>query len=247
MQRFMVSVALALSAMMVGLPANAATLTPAVHGDFAHYTFALTWQPGFCGSDEGCLPDQPKAALIGLHGLWASLPQSLIDQGLPMKEWFGRGCEVFGPSEGAPVLDPAVSAQLDAFMPHIAHSLLTHEYDKHVKCFGFDPNQFFSTELAMRATVVAGPFGQYLMDHVGQTVSHADVTAAFEKTFSTDLANSLQLQCDHNAQGGAFLSQFWFTLRADKLADFPQADDFMATPTAQYEDNCPTTFFVPNW
>ena len=243
----MVSVALALSAMMVGLPANAAPLTPAVHGDFEHYTFALTWQPGFCGSEEGCLPDQPKTALIGIHGLWASLPQTLVDQGLPMAEWFGRGCDVFGPSEGAPALDPAIAAQLDAFMPHIAHSLLTHEYDKHVKCFGFDPNQFFSTELAMRATVVAGPFGHYLSDHVGQSVSHADVTAAFEKAFSTDLATSLQLQCEHNAQGGAILSQFWFTLHADKLAEFPQTDAFMTTPTAQYEDNCPTTFLIPSW
>lgn len=247
MQRSLAVCALALFATIFAGPANAAPLTPAVHGDFEHYTFALTWQPGFCGSGEGCLPDQPKAALIGLHGLWASLPQSLIDQGLPIKEWFGRGCEVFGPSDGAPTLAPAIAAQLDAVMPHVSPSLLTHEYDKHVKCFGFDPDQFFGTELAMRAAVVAGPFGRYLTGLAGSTVSHADVTAAFEKAFSTGLATSLQLQCDHDARGATVLTQFWFTLRVDRLADFPNGDDLMATPPEQYEDNCPATFLIPAW
>ncbi|WP_406849962.1 hypothetical protein [Chromobacterium phragmitis] len=66
-------------------------LTPARNGDFAHYTFALAWMPGFCqAGGEGCLPDQNQSELIGLHGLWASEPQSLADKGVAVSQWWGR-------------------------------------------------------------------------------------------------------------------------------------------------------------
>jgi ribonuclease I len=246
MQRVFSICLFAFLAVAIG-PAAAAPLTPAVHGDFGHYTFALTWQPGFCATDGGCLADQPKAALIGLHGLWASRPKTLIDRGVVPQQWWGKGCDYFGRSEAAPSLNATVQGQLDAVMPHIAHSLLTHEYDKHVRCFGFDPNQFFATELAMRAAVVDGAFGRYLLGLAGTKVAHADVIAAFKKDFSTDLTTSLQLQCDKDAHGHPILTQFWMTLRTDKLAAFPGADSLMATPASQYEDTCPATFRVPAW
>lgn len=118
--------------------ADAATLTPAQHGDFAHYTFALTWQPGFCSTGAGCLSGQPHTALIGLHGLWASRPQALISRGISAPQWWSRGCDYFHHSDRAPRLSQAILEQLRAVMPHLKYSLLTHEYDKHVQCFGFD-------------------------------------------------------------------------------------------------------------
>jgi hypothetical protein len=135
--------------------AVAAPLAPATHADFRYYTFALTWQPGICGTDEGCLADQPTTDLIGLHGLWASLPQTLIDRGVVPQQWWQRGCDYFEHTDAAPPLDGALAQRLERVVPHFTQDLLTHEYDKHVACFRFDPTQFFTTELAMHDAVVA--------------------------------------------------------------------------------------------
>ncbi len=226
-------------------PADAAPLTPAEHADFSYYTFALTWQPGICRVDEGCLADQPKSPLIGLHGLWASLPQTLIAQGIAPRQWWQRGCDFFQHSDAAPALDAGLQQRLDDVMPHFSKSLLTHEYDKHVQCFGFDPTQFFSTELAMRQAVVDSAFGDYLMQRAGRSVAHTEIVDVFRAAFATPAAASLQLQCGHDAAGQAFLTQIWLTILSSRVADFPRADSLIDAPIAQ--DNCPSTFRIPSW
>jgi ribonuclease I len=226
-------------------PAGAAPLTPTRHGDFSYYTFALTWQPGFCSTDAGCLADQPRTPLIGLHGLWASLPQTLSAQGVVAQQWWQQGCDYFAHSDAAPQLEPTLERGLAEVMPHLAQSLLTHEFDKHVQCFGFDPNQFFSTELAMRQAVADGAFGRYLLEHAGQTVSHADIATAFGSAFATPALASLQLECGHDATGQPILTQLWLTIAANRLASFPNADALIDAPIAQ--DDCPATFFLPPW
>ena len=115
-------------------------LVPAVHGDFDHYTFALTWQPGICQTEEGCLPSQSHAPLIGLHGLWASLPSELASEGVVNQQWWSRGCDYYHHSSAAPPISPELTQKLEAVMPQFQHDLLVHEYDKHVQCFDFDPD-----------------------------------------------------------------------------------------------------------
>lgn len=226
--------------------ARAAPLQAARHGDFAHYTFALTWQPGFCSTDGGCLRDQPHTALIGLHGLWASRPQSLIRRGISAPQWWSRGCDYYHHSDSAPRLPPATLLRLNAVMPRLKDSLLTHEYDKHVQCFGFDPQTFFLTELRMRREVSDSAFGRYLTvtasDH---EVRHADVIQAFTRAFGTDQSSALQLRCGRNERRQVVLTQLWITLYRDALSRFPRDDSFMNAPIAQ--DNCPARFRVPGW
>jgi ribonuclease I len=231
---------------VVAQPAGAApALAPAEHADFTYYTFALTWQPGICGTEEGCLADQPKSALIGLHGLWASLPETLTAQGITPQQWWQRGCDFFQHSDAAPALDAALERRLDDVMPHFTHSLLTHEYDKHVQCFGFDAERFFATALAMRDAVAGGAFGAYLVQHAGRDVTHAELSAAFRTDFATTATASLQLQCGHDATGREILTQLWVSIDANKLADFPRADSLIDAPIAQ--DDCPATFRLPSW
>lgn len=226
--------------------ARAAPLLAARHGDFAHYTFALTWQPGFCSTDGGCLSDQPHTVLIGLHGLWASRPQALISRGISAPQWWSRGCDYYHHSDGAPRLPPATLRRLDAVMPHLKDSLLTHEYDKHVQCFGFDAQTFFQTELRMRREVIDSAFGRYLTVTAGDhEVRHADVIQAFTRAFGTDQASALQLRCGRNERGQVVLTQLWITLYRDALSRFPRDDSFMNAPIAQ--DNCPAHFQVPDW
>jgi ribonuclease I (enterobacter ribonuclease) len=222
-----------------------AALVPHAHGDFGHYTFALTWQPGICSTGDGCLADQPRAPLVGLHGLWASRPQALIQAGVPNARWWSKGCDLYHTSDAPPPISAALRARLLAVMPHFPHSLLTHEYDKHVQCFGFDPTQFFSTELVMRNAVAAGPFGSYLVHEAGQTVAHAALTRAFTVAFATNQATSLQLQCDRDGAGREVLTQIWITVRANELAVFPRAASLMDATTNQ--DTCPASFVIPAW
>jgi ribonuclease I len=220
--------------------------TPARHADFAYYTFALTWQPGFCGTTGGCLPDQPHDVLIGLHGLWASRPRPLIDRGISAPQWWSRGCDYYHHSDRAPRLSQATLTRLSRVMPHLKDSLLTHEYDKHVQCFGFDAQKFFDTALRMRRRVLDSVFGRYLIltarDHV---VRRTDVVAAFMRAFDTDQASALQLRCERDGAGSLVLTQLWITLHTDALSRFPRAGSLMNAPIAQ--DNCPARFQVPGW
>jgi ribonuclease I len=235
-----------LLSLLAAAGARAAPLVAARHGDFAHYTFALTWQPGFCSSDGGCLPEQPHTVLIGLHGLWASRPQSLIRRGISAPQWWRRGCDYYHHSDSAPRLPPATLLRLNAVMPRLEDSLLTHEYDKHVQCFGFDPQTFFQTELRMRREVTDSAFGRYLTVAArGHEIRRADLIRAFTRDFGTDQSAALQLRCGRNEQRRVVLTQLWITLYRDALPRFPRDDSFMNAPIAQ--DNCPARFLVPDW
>ena len=218
---------------------------PAQHGDFDHYTFALTWQPRICSTEEGCRAEQPHTPLIGLHGLWASTPHSLTASGVADPQWWSKGCDYYHHSDDAPPLDPALTARLESVMPQFRHDLLTHEYDKHVQCFGFDATQFFTAELAMRDAVASSAFGSYLVSQAGNHVRHADVAARFAADFATDHATALQLQCAKNATGEIVLTQFWMQIPSNEVNAFPRPQSFMDTPTN--EDTCPETFLIPGW
>lgn len=245
MKSLVIACILALAFSAVGRAATSTPLLPALHGDFDHYTFALTWQPGICSTDEGCVAGQPRTPLIGLHGLWASRPQDLIRAGDTDPQWWSRGCDFYHHSSEAPPLDAALHQRLVDVMPYFATSLLTHEYDKHVQCFGFDPTLFFTTELAMRDAVVSSAFGAYLTQQAGKTVDHTAVVNAFDAAFSTAQNTSLQLQCGHDNAGRTVLTQFWITLHAAAVNDFPKPDAFMDTDPSQ--DSCPQTFLIPAW
>ncbi|GBQ83281.1 ribonuclease I [Gluconacetobacter johannae DSM 13595] len=225
-----------------GLPA----LQPSAHGDFGHYTLALTWQPGFCASGPGCLADQPKAPLIGLHGLWASRPRKLIEQGVTPPQWWAAGCDIYpGQDRNAPiVLTDGTRRALGEAVAHLHDDLVTHEYRKHVQCFGMPAESFFRTALAMRATVADSPLAAYLGAHIGQDITHDALLDVFRRTFGTDVDRALQIHCETD-HGRTILTQLWFTIRTGAVASFPRPESFMRSPEPQ--DNCPARFTVPDW
>jgi ribonuclease I len=126
----------------VARPASAASpvppLVPTRHGDFDHHPLALTRQPGFCGTNDGCLPDQPHDTLIGLHGLRASLPRTLTERGISDPQRWDRGCDLLHGSDVRLDLPLPLRHDPSERMPQIKDDLLHHEYDKHVQRFGLD-------------------------------------------------------------------------------------------------------------
>ena len=225
---------------------TAIAVAPRRHGDFAHYTFALTWQPGFCTTDGGCMRGQPRKVLIGLHGLWASRPRGLIERGISAPKWWHRGCDLYHHSDRAPHLSQATVRALRAVMPHLERSLLRHEYDKHVQCFGFGAEAFFKTELRLRKRIIYSAFARYLKRQAkGRRVKRSRVMKAFMNAFGTRARRAVQLRCGTDQQGRHVLTQFWITFHADALRTFPQSATLMNAPIPQA--NCPAVFYVPNW
>ena len=224
--------------------AAASVPVPRRYGDFAHYTFALDWLPGGCG--DQCTRAQPHDVRLGIHGLWASRPQRLIREHVAPPRWWAEGCGLLGGDAHAALpLDAAQRQAIEAWMPHFTLSLLLHEYRKHVQCFGFDAARFFAFEAQLRQRVADGPLGHYLDAHAGQRVSHADLLAAFSSAYGVHVARALQLRCTRPADGQARLSQLWFTVRRQRVGDFPRAGAYMRAPQAQ--DDCPAHFVIPDW
>ncbi|MGB7757920.1 MAG: hypothetical protein WBL23_17860 [Salinisphaera sp.] len=123
-------------------------------------------------------------------------------------------------------------------------SLLTHEYDKHVQCFGFQTQRFFATALDLRQRITTSPLGDWMRRHAGQRVARADVLAEFDRAFYTIRTDALQLRCSGPADA-RYLSQLWFTIPRTQLAAFPRHDGLMHAPIAQH--NCPAHLRLPAW
>ena len=242
--------ALAVVALVLSAPAHAQLPGPLPvatrFGDFDHNTLALTWQPGFCRAGDGCLPDQPHGALLGLHGLWASRPSALVRRGVTERQWRQAGCDDLAPpTDAAPRLSPELGRRLAAVMPHLHPGLLRHEYDKHVACFGFAAETFFAHALLARDAVAFGPFGLWLRDQTGRVVRHADAIRAFARDLHSARPRVVQFRCDRDRAGRVVLTQVWITLRVDGLARFPAPETLADAPVS--EDDCPASFGVPGW
>lgn len=231
---------------VIALVAAIAVLQPAHHADFGHYTFALPWLPGMCNAKGGgCTAAQPHSTLVGLHGLWPSEPRTLIARGVAVQTWWARGCDLYGVARGAPPISAALGAAVRAVMPHFTYDLLAHEYDKHVRCFGFDPARFFRTELAMRDRVASSAFAAWLVARQGRRVTRTSVSDAFDAAFATRSRTSLQLRCERDVAGRPILTQLWITVRASALGRFPQGDAL--ANAVQNQTSCPNAFVIPGW
>lgn len=232
-------------------PATTTTLSLAApqHGDFGHYTLALTWQPGFCTGPEGssCQADQPKTPLIGLHGLWASRPSDLIKAQVPVTTWWRKGCSLYEGDAASPppTFSKALSHRLSEVVAHTHSDLVAHEYSKHVHCFGMDGEQFFSVASQLRDRFEQLPSARHLTAESGMVIEKADLTRQIEADTGPLPERGVQFQCNKTPQGQSVLAQVWFTLKPDSLSSFPKTDAFMSSP--QVQDNCPARFLVPQW
>ncbi len=244
---------LALLSLFVGdVQAETAVVPVVPNLRFAHYTFAMLWQPGVCATwtrvgaaCDDLTPASRASQQWSLHGLWASRPQQLIASGMEPKTWWQHGCFWFRNQSMAPhdscslpslELSPAVSRELTANMPMRKVCLDRHEYYKHEACIGEKPDPFFQTALRLLRDVNASSFTAYVRDHHGQWVKRNDLLRAYGTAFHLPNAKSLELRCEskdnhsgHELQGeGTILTEAWITIRASALQEFPRPGAFMA-------------------
>ncbi|MEL5848856.1 ribonuclease I [Acidithiobacillus sp. YTS05] len=252
MKKFALACLALLSLFVGGAQAETAVVPVVPNLRFAHYTFAMLWQPGVCATwtrvgaaCDDLTPASRASQQWSLHGLWASRPQQLIASGMEPKTWWQHGCFWFQNQSTAPhdscslpslELSPAVSSELSANMPMRKVCLDRHEYYKHEACFGEKPDPFFQTALRLLGDVNASSFTAYVRDHRGQWVKRNDLLRAYTTAFHLPNAESLELRCEssdnhsgHELQGeGTILTEAWITIRANALQEFPRPGAFMA-------------------
>lgn len=221
------------------------SITPTAHTDFRHDTLALTWQPGFCATGGGCEWDQTHRISIGLHGLWASEPHALEAQGVPVQEWWSKGCDLYDHNDTPPQLLPTTVEALRGVVPHLKKPLYVHEYTKHARCFGYDADRFFITSMEMRDRFAASAFGLWLAQQSGFQVNRDDMLATFARLMNVRDSRALQVRCEPAHNGQMVLTQLWFTLDPKKLSRFPYEGAYLSSPDDQ--NGCPATFLVPGW
>lgn len=215
--------------------------------DFEHFTFAVLWQPGVCFSrDPLSTSDCTRKSNAGsardrewtLHGLWASLPESLEREGLTPPVWWKYGCYWYRPAHAIPKsfcdnpalgLAPPLRRQLRAAMPATRICLDRHEYFKHAQCFGFERNEFFERVLGLLERLNSTRFTAYVRRHRGQFVKASDLKRAFQRSFSLKSSGALELRCGKDPKTGLsdVLTQAWITLKRGQARSFPKARAFM--------------------
>ncbi|MDI5933492.1 ribonuclease T2 family protein [Halomonas kalidii] len=211
-------------------------LTRLERDDFAHYTLALTWHPGFCEGHsrpprECRQPELRRGAEQGfvLHGLWPSLPERFAARGIDRRRWWQEGCFLETPrADGSfcrahPPLDlpEALDEPLDAAMPGRASCLDRYQYAKHAACFALDPADYFAAAVELREAVNASAFGAFVALNQGGTVARNDLIGAFEAAFGEGSGRALRLEC--RGRGNRLLAEVRIAIAADRLEDFPAA------------------------
>lgn len=210
---------------------------------FGHYTFATMWFPGVCrawnDSSDVCNKERHNSAVnqqLTLHGLWPSRPKSLIDAGVEAPEWWHYGCYWFDNDKKIPEsanlppleLPGQLKKRLNQVMPLTQTYLDRHEYTKHIACFGPTPTEYFSTATNMLAMINTSYFAHWISAHRGQMVTRKAIQAAFKKGFKQPNARAMQLRCASNSNNTVkdVLTEIWFTIPTEKLAQFPKPSSF---------------------
>jgi len=160
---------------------------------------ALSWQPAFCDTHPGkseCknrLSDRFDASHFVLHGLWPE-PRSLeycktspTEKGLDnAKAWM---------SLPPVILKESIRERLNTLMPGSLSGLDRHEWVRHGRCYGDDPERFFEVALTYLGAINASSFERHFRDHLGAVLAADSLRLAFEESFGSGAGRALELIC----------------------------------------------------
>lgn len=223
-------------------PSSLAVLSDSADGaDFAHYTLALTWHPGFCSTRRQPPRECRDASLsrgaadgFVLHGLWPSLPARFAKDGVVRQAWWRQGCFIESPRASGSFcrahppfhLPKALDQSLDRAMPGRASCLDRYEYAKHAACLALPADDYFAAAVALREAVNASAFGDFVNRHRGGEVARNALITAFEAAFGEGAGRALRLEC--GGRGNRVLKEVRIGIAAERLSAFPAASSLVA-------------------
>lgn len=233
------------------------------YSDFSYYVLALSWHTGFCQSQyerhtpqsNACKNQQDhtdKRSFLTVHGLWPSLPASVAAQGVDEKRWMRYGC-FSRPLPNMPKVNPSnkcnapvtgisleVASKLADVMPAAGGEscLERYEFSKHGVCFGFNSNDYFSTLVRLSNEVKQQALGNFLQQHYGQVVTHAEFNQALQESWGGNAVTAVKLICHGNP---AYLTEIQIALQADKINQ-PLQQTSLAVQ--KHPGNCGSSFRI---
>jgi ribonuclease T2 len=184
------------------------------------FLLAVSWQPAFCESPAGqgkpeCAAQAPfrfEADHFTLHGLWPQ-PEGRAYCGVPEQDQAsdeGRRWDAL-PEPG---ISPSTRASLAIAMPGIASGLERHEWTKHGRCYGADPDTYFRTALNLLDQINRSKLRELLGGHVGETLAVERIKSAFERSFGPGAGAALAVRCGEDRDSGRrLISEVWINLK----------------------------------
>ena len=167
---------------------------------------AISWEPAFCEDHEGkseCQRETEQsfdATHFSLHGLWPQPNGNFYCHGVDrtLKEADKRNHWFELPE---PDLDAATRDRLAAVMPGVLSGLERHEWIKHGTCFGGEANAYFNRAAGLAEQVNASPVRALFASKIGQSVTSAEIRAAFDKGFGEGAGARVEVHCLNGGDG----------------------------------------------
>ncbi|KTD22734.1 ribonuclease, T2 family [Legionella lansingensis] len=212
------------------------------------YILALSWQPGFCqtyGSEAGkpecktLSADSYQANHLVLHGLWPNQDICGQNYGFCGTEQKKNHCDY------SPVnLTTTVAQELRQFMPSYAAGscLERHEWNKHGSCQARSSDAYFSLAIRLNREVNQTVFGQFLSEHVGETVVREQLREMMAKSFGPDAKYKVYLGCKNG-----MLVDIYIQLPALIPQDEPLLSLVKKAPEFMHYDSCPTAIIISDF
>lgn len=209
---------------------------------------ALSWQPAFCqayGYSAGkpeckkLMPDSYQATHLVLHGLWPNQDRCGQQYGFCNVEPRSQDCD-YSPLK----LSTSVAANLKQLMPSYAYGscLERHEWYKHGSCQVLSANDYFTLAMRLNREADKTALGQFLHEHVGETVKRAQLREIVRESFGKDASRKVYLGCKKG-----MLVHIYIQLPAL----IPQAESLQSlvkkAPDLERYDSCPGNITISDF
>ncbi|CEK12086.1 ribonuclease T2 family protein [Legionella hackeliae] len=228
--------------------ANGKTSCEQIPGLADSHVLALSWQPGFCqtyGYEVGkpeCvkLPsDSYQATHLVLHGLWPNQQICGEHYGFCGVEAKKHHCDY------PPVnLNKEVAHTLQQFMPSYAAGgcLERHEWNKHGSCQILSSDAYFSLATRLNQEMNQTALGQFLHEHVGETIKRERLRTLVSESFGQNTARKVYFGCKNGILVDIFINL---------PALIPQSESLPAlvskAPDFERYDGCPANIAISDF
>ncbi len=169
-----------------------------VHAEVStHNLLALSWQNAFCETHRryrecrDVKPEEYSASHFTLHGLW---PQPRNRVNCPGPRTFR--------------ISHALYRRLLHVMPAARSGLHRHEWIKHGRCYGKDPEGDFRDAIALTEQINASAVRDLFARHIGKRLTIEQVRLAFNRAFGPGAGRKVKMKCSRG-----MITELWINLK----------------------------------